>query len=230
MFVGANRCGRAWWICVPLVAVLTASAIVRAGLGFLPPEGIDMFLQAFRGLGFAVAAVWLLMPQLVGRNRIARFFGSLLAILPGTMIFGIAVNGSAADAGFFMSLLFVGGIAGLAFGLAVVWRKASRPPSSLLIWLPFWLLLLWLGILTPFFLVSLGLSGAGAEVFLTFLHGMLIFAVSSFLIFLPFLLLSLLEPFYRDRLRAFLGQGPTRETGLPPALATADLGTSDSKG
>lgn len=210
-----NRSGRAWWIWAPLLGV----AALLTGLGaafvaFLGSSGVDLIRQAFAGLSFAFAALWLLMPYFSGKGTPAAFFGSLLTIMFGTVIFGIAVNGIGDSPASLIAFGLIGLNAALAWSLAAISCRKSYSPLRFLVWLIVWLLAAWLVTASPFIVIALfqvGVAALGAFV------AVLVAVVAVFVTLLPFLVLTFAEPFYRARFLAYLGQLPAERATPEPA-------------
>jgi len=80
-----NRCGRAWWIWLPLGCVAAMEQLSQSAFEFLPSGTADMFLEMAGSLAFGVAAVWLLAPQLARRHRFVTF----LCLAPTLGVFSL---------------------------------------------------------------------------------------------------------------------------------------------
>jgi len=218
LFARPNRSGRAWWVLAPLLGVQALAAALVTALAFVGSSGLDFFGQGFGSLSFAFAALWLLLPYFSGKGRAAAFFGSLLTILLGTMAFGSAANGMSEGLAFLIAFLFIGFNAALAFSLATVFCRKSCSQLRFLVWMIVWLLALWLVTTSPFIVIALlqvGVAALGAVVIV------FVATAASFLTFLPFLILSLAEPFYRARFQAFLGQLPATQAAPAPPVVPA---------
>jgi drug/metabolite transporter (DMT)-like permease len=213
MFAGVNRFPRAWWIWVPLLGLLSLFGAIRSLFVFIPIATLDMFYQAFSALVFAVAATWLLMPHLGGRSKVARFFRTFGLVAIGTMSVGFGSGGLNDDPGSLIFPAVLAFVAALAFSMALVCRKNTSSFARFLLWFPAWMILLWLIATVPFLLPTILMGNA---LILGILVLVLSIAVCTFVVFLPFLLLSLADPFYRARFRRLLGHLPESEDQPPP--------------
>jgi hypothetical protein len=80
LLVPENRDGRAWWIWLPLVAVVAAMRSLEWVLGHFPSELQGLLETAFIALGFGHAAVWLLAERLGRRHRVLTFLSIILVL------------------------------------------------------------------------------------------------------------------------------------------------------
>ena len=214
-----NRCASAWWIWVPLVCV---SGLVRApasALEFLPSAQSGMFLELISALGFGLAAVWLLASYLAWKHRVLVFVGMLMAhgffsslayvIRQSWEGVGVETLG--------MGVFLAGGvlIMGAGLTLAGLLCRGRYDLVRLSLWLLAALVVLWLLVVGPIFMIAIISSGGNIPV-----SGLLVFIAAaggiSFGLILPFLVLSFANDFYGERLKGLLHLGGSL---APPVIA-----------
>lgn len=227
----SNRTAQAWLIWVPLVAVAALEAGVRTAFETHNVEELNYCVEAACAGTLGLAAVWLSGSPLARRGRFIGTTGAALAIAAvGMLAFAnsplwdeLGGEGPWTPQGVLYSSLFwiVCGLA-LAGGLRLTGRTCRHHFSGVrvLLWLPLWLCVIW----------AVMVLGAGAVMrlaagqptpWLTLLAGVVIFALIGLAMFLPFLILSLTNSFYRQRLRQLL-RLPSEDTAAPaPVPATA---------
>ena len=227
-----NRCASAWWICVPLACVGGVACVPQSLLALLPSAQFEILLDLISGMGFGLAALWLLASYLGWKHRVLAFLGILMAqggfsllafgfrqswgeVSPETLQVGISIAASALVMSVALSL------AGLVCRGRYGWLRLT-------LWLIAALLVVWLLVLGPFFLISRVASGGNIPL----LALVSIVAVASgitFGVLLPFLVLSYANGFYRERLKGLLHLGggvPPPVIAPPaPALTEATAGT-----
>ncbi len=217
MFLEPNRAARAWYIWVVVILLQGTISLLALALGAVASS----VMGPYAGLVFALGAFWLLMPYLSGKAWPTRFWCAFLPILIGTCVFGFGGISAAAESGFLIFLLYVGFNSGLAFALAL--RSCRKNPhlGAFIAWLLLWTCVLWVVTAAPWIVIAVAEAGliAATAVFLV-----LIAAGVGFGVTIAFVLLSAIEPFYRGRFRAFLGElpEPTLSSAPPiiPAAAT----------
>ena len=219
LLVKSNRCGQAWWIWVPLGCVTAAGQLLQPAFGFIPSETAAMFLDLVSSLAIGVAAVWLLAPQLARSHRLLTF----LCLVPTLGIFSLfsflmkqdwGGSGTAVALAMLVPLaigVFVVAVAILLAGLAC---RGRYRPLGLYLWIVVSLLALWLVIVTPFFGLTMIVSG-GQLPWQEFFIGILIMTAVSFGVLLPFLILSSANSLFRERLKLLLH---TERKAPPPVL------------
>jgi hypothetical protein len=220
-----NRQPQAWWIGLPLLAALGLDwglgrflTATRWETGVLPCQFIG-------SMAFGLAALWLLMPYLDQWRRI-NFLVRALAILAGVSIvaFGTRIDWLYVDSDTVFVLMMVWN-ASFALALALSLADWLKPPPAggLLLGLRLlqWTIAGWVLVLLPA-LAVMAVSGpfdwllwgtpwfirAQAEnhgPWLLLLAAGLVYALFSFLALAPFLILSLVHPFWRARLSRLLG-------------------------
>ncbi|HEY5915179.1 MAG TPA: hypothetical protein VJA21_31690 [Verrucomicrobiae bacterium] len=195
-----NRALEALWVGVPVALSLAAGSLLCA----IPkvegnaPGGLFGVLGAVvLGLG----AVWLLSPYLRCQRRLLTFLGMLATMeLAGLFAFVVArlSNKTAAPTEMLVAVAAFGLLMSLAINLAG-WTCGRRfGPLRLLLWAFVWLFAGW----ATFFIVMSLAAGHGP--WLEEAVALLIFSGVSFGLLLPFLILSLTNAFYRERLKEVL--------------------------
>jgi len=224
LLVKSNRCGRAWWIWVPLGCVTAAGQLLQPAFGFVPSETAAMFLDMVYSLAFGVAAVWLLAPQLARSHRLLTF----LCLAPTLGIFSLfsflvrqdwTVDGASLVLVMLVPLAISVLVVALAIFLAGLACRGRYRPLGLYLWIFLSLLALWLVILTPFFAFAMIVSG-GQLPWQEFFVVVLVLTAAGFVTLFPFLVLSSANSLFRERLKLLLHLG--RETPppvLPPEMA-----------
>lgn len=198
MFLNRNRFGRAWFVWIPVVLIQTPIWAVKA----VTVVEIPCVFDAYGALAFAFGVLWLLMPYLSEVNRRAKFLCSFLLLLTGTCIFGIGTINPTEEIELLIFLLYVGFNSALAFGLALWSFRKKQTLGAFIAWLSLWTGVLW-GI-TTLPVLAFAISEAGM-----FVVGALTLAAiagaAAFGVTIAFIVLSVVEPFYRGRLESFLG-------------------------
>ena len=214
-----NRCGRAWWILLPLGiwAGLGLGLHATATPDFLPGEFLESFLPLLSAAAFGFAAVFLLGFLLAGKPWPLVFLGMCAA----QTLFSLAALAAGADAdswpaqlGMSVVLTVCGVGTMLALALAGLFCRRRYGALKLSGWVLVWLLAGWLLLAIPFCLIA-----ALSESFVpwaAFLLGFAAMAAVCFLAVLPFLILCFANSFYRDRFQAMLGIPAKAPT--PPSI------------
>jgi hypothetical protein len=216
-----NRNAAACWILVPLACVLVVTPTVSPWL----PSGTDFFLDIIAAAAFAVAAVWLLSSSLRQKYRMATLlcmFITLMGCGALTLASRLGLSGEASET---MPALIILAIGSLVIAVALTlagWICRNRyRPLALYPWLWLMLTVVWLVVTSPFFLIALMSSNGGipwSELF----NVVIAVAAGNFALLLPFLILSSISPFYRERLKTLLHVKPEAPPVLPePSLKAA---------
>ena len=226
-----NRCASAWWICVPLALVGGVSCAPQSLVELLPSSQFEIFLDLISGLGFGLAAVWLLSSYLGWKHRMLAFLGVLIAQGGGSLL-AFAVRQSWGEVGpqtlqlaVFLAMSAL--VMSVGLSLAGLVCRGRSGWLRLSLWLITALAVVWLLILGPFFVFSMVTSGANQP--LQVLLSIVAVATGvTFGVLLPFLLLSLANGFYRERLQGLLHLGgvlaPPVIPPSAPSLAEAAAG------
>ena len=221
-----NRCASAWWIWVPLGCVAGVASAPQSVMALLPSSQFEMFLELIGALGFGLAAAWLLSSYLAWKHRLLAFLGFLLALGAFSML---AFVGRQGWEGVGIEMMQVGialGVSVLVISVAVsVAALACRRRFGWLrlsLWLMAALVVVWLLVLGPIFLVDQMSSRGNAPVLAMFAVAGVVTGI-TFCTLLPFLALSFANRFYRERLKALLHLGGTKAPPVitPPMTAEA---------
>jgi hypothetical protein len=223
LLVKSNRCGRAWWIWLPLGCVEAVVQLLQPAFTFLSSEPADIFLELAGALAFGIAAVWLLAPQLVRRHRFVTFL-CFAPTLAGFSIFSYLVrqdwtwDGVPLALGMLVPLALSVLVVALAIFLAGLACRGRYRPLGLYLWIFLSLLALWLVILTPFFAFAMIVSG-GQLPWQEFFVVVLVLTAAGFVTLFPFLVLSSANSLFRERLKLLLHLGcEAPPPVLPPAV------------
>lgn len=221
-----NRCASAWWIVAPLCCTAAIASPPQSVLAFLPASQFEVFLELIGDLGFGLAAAWLLSSYLGGKHRMLAFLGFLLALAAFS---GLAVVSRQGWEGVGLGMMQMGlflGMSALVVSVAVsltglVCRKRYGW-LRLSLWLVPALVVVWLLVLVPIFVVEQMMSRGNIPVMAL----LAVVGVATGIMFgtlLPFLVLSFVNRFYRERLKALLHLGGTESPLVisPPMPAVA---------
>ena len=202
-----NRCASAWWIFAPLVCLALATNVPLLVSRRVLPGQIERFAEWLLTLGFGMAAVWLLSSYLAWRNRLLTFV-AIAALSAAACV--LSQRGAGVEFIFFPGMFVLGltvalTLAGFACRRRYGWLRVTLWALAA-VWL-YW------AVLVGSIVFRRGdcplqtfLSIVGAEAGLTFAA------------LLPFLVLSFLNPFYRERLKGLLHLG---EREAPPVTDSA---------
>ena len=191
-----NRDSAAWWIWLPVVV----SAVVGVTVNGLLTGNEQSLSQGVGSFIVGLAAMWLLMPFLESRSRMAIFFKAL-PVLAGFSLLAF-VPTLLADRSGSLELFMAGMLpcASLAATLALVLsglavrRRFGR--IRFLLWLTVWAVLAWTAIAAPFAIFG---SLGGRPEWGEFVVAVLVVSGFMLALFLPLVLISFFQPFYRAR-------------------------------
>ncbi len=215
-----NRCSSAWWIGVPLACVAGVGLVPQSAVGFMPSSTADVFIGLISALGFGLAAVWLVSSYLGWKHRMLALLGILL-VLGGV---GCLVSLLTLDMGLGMlqlGIFLVASAAAMSVALTLA-GLVCRGRYGLLrvtLWFLAALAVLWLLVIGPFFLVAM-ISSQGQVPLWALFTGVGASTGLTFGVMLPFLVLSFVNGFYRERLKALLHMG---DTAAPPPMINPPL-------
>ena len=205
-----NRTRAAWLIWLPLGCVMAITRVPS-----MLPSGPDFLLDVIAALAIGLAAVWLLSTYLRRSHRLLTSF----CVLPALAGFGALTvaswEGWSSDI-LAVGIIFCAGALASAIALSVggwVCRDRFRP-MGLCLWMLVSLLLLWLLMAAPFFIIAEIVEHWRIQ-WSEFFIPVLSIAVGNFAILLPFLILSSASPFYRERLRTLLHV----QSSAPPVMS-----------
>jgi hypothetical protein len=232
----SNRNARAWWIWAPLVGVVLLRVGLEAAAGDADNEQLGFSVQAACAAAFGLAAIWLMGAGLARRGlAVSIMLMSLAFTVVSLLAFVVspvweqlwALREYESAILLYILLFWIACALVFACGLnltGLMCRKRFSCPR-VLFRLPFWLWVMWL--------VAGALLGCDRRFihhdsfeWMGMLMGTLAFALVSFGIILPYLILSFTNSFYRKRLKEFL-RLPT--AGATPPVPTpspvAELGS-----
>ena len=209
-----NRRASAWWIWLPLACVGGPTFLAEPLLASMAASTVEMLLDWVFAVGSGLAAVWLLAGYLGRKHRVLAFVGILAA--QGAFGFLAAVM-RLGSAGLKLETLPLGiglgpGVVAVSVALALAglgcrgrygWLRLS-------LWLIVALGACWLVIVGPPYILGRVASGIELEPLLL-LSCVVSATAMTFGVMLPFLLLSFVNGFYRERLKGLLhlgGQAP----------------------
>jgi hypothetical protein len=222
----ANRHRQAWLILIPLALVLLVwhMPTVLLGMSDGSAEILGCLIVSF---AMAWAAVWLLGHRLGSRRRTTTFF-LILAVMLAVGVLSIFCLGDMDDP----SMPLVAYATYLGFAVVcflVAMMLSSRfcrkrfSPRRFGLWLLVWLGALCVGLALLVYLVANTMARQPVG---GFLEGLIVIPMMAailagivYLVNLPFLILSLKNPFYRRRLEAMFRVGPDGGTAsLQPCV------------
>ena len=235
-----NRGWSAWWIWLPLACLVAVCHCVKLASPCAPNEmagvALGVLLEVPVALAFGLAALWLLAPYL-GRGHRFRTFLGILVVLVVFIVFSFAARvGWGLGMEQIISVLDPrqcaatahAGLAGLPFlvplvlpapGLAaamvlcgLAYRERFRA-FRLCLWLFVSLLAVWVAA-SALVYVLWRIAWPGSLDYGPFLGIGLFLGAFTIAILLPYLILSLASPFFRERLQALLHVKPK----APPAI------------
>jgi len=221
-----NRNASAWWIWVPLGCVAWVASGPQLILGFLPSSQYELFLELIGALGFGLAATWLLSSYLGWKHRMLTFLGILLA-MEGFSVLSFVARQDWQGVGFetlaaMISLMVGGLVISIALSLAGLACRRRFGWLRLSVWSLAAVVVVWSLIYGPFFLISIIANGGRVPLLTLFGIAGVVSGV-TFGTLLPFLVLSFVNRFYRERLKALLHLGGTASPPVitPPMPAVA---------
>jgi len=224
--IKSNRVACAWWVWAGLGGGLVTQGLLRSGLSTLPSQPLDALAQTVNCLSFGLAAVWLLAGYLAWKHRFLTFLG-IAGVLSGfsglTFFFGQVMGGEEPE---FLATAMILGLCAfvipVSLSLAGLCCRGQYRPGRLAVWLAVWVMGICLLAIAPFFVFAI-IGNPGSVMLKEFAVAALLMAGVNFGAVLPFLLLSLLNPFHQERLKGLLHLG--RLESPPPAITAtpADL-------
>jgi hypothetical protein len=217
-----NRTARAWWIFVPLGWCFVVQLGMQAALSFIPSRELDLFCQLVRALAFGSAAIWLTSPYLVSSHRFVAFLKMLLVQAGGGLLAYVTGqdwsggNGEAVVGLVLLGISLMVMVAALSLAAFACRRRYGG--VRLFIWLFAWLGVSITAVIVPFVLFMTVLEGASGEVWGVVAASILVSSGIAIVLLAPFLLLSVFNRFFRDRLQQLLRLGVAE---APPLMAPA---------
>ena len=226
-----NRCASAWWIGIPLACVGGLACVPQSVLELLPSSQFEMLLDLISGLGFGLAAVWLLSSYLGWKHRMLAFLGILL-VQGGFSLLVFGVGQAWGEAGIetlqvAIALAVSAFVMSVALSLAGLACRRRYGWLRLTLWLITALVVIWLLVLGPIFMISMIASGGNVPL-LALVAIVGVATGITFGVLLPFLVVSFANGFYRERLKGLLHLGgvtpPPVINPLAPTLAEVAAG------
>jgi hypothetical protein len=220
-----NRCGRAWWILLPvgLWSGLGLGLQALTGPAITPWEPLETVLPLLAAGAFGFAGV-LLLGYLLARQPWPIVFLGMCAAQTGVGLIALLASSDADSIPAQVGLLVVLGVCSfgltLALSLASLVCRRRYGAFKLTAWLLGWLLAGWLVLALPFCLIAA--LADGSLPWPAALLGGAAVGGTSFVLAAPFLILCFANPFYRDRFLTMLGlRGSTQEPPPIPPVSPA---------
>jgi len=238
-----NRGWSAWWIWLPLAGLAAGCHWLQLAAQGAPNGmvggALEVLLEVPVALAFGLAALWLLAPYFGGSHRFRTFLG-MLAVLVAFMVFSFAARAGwglgveqiaslldprhcavTASVGvmalpFLVPLVLPAPGLAAAMGLSGLACRGRYRPFRVCLWLGLSLLAVWVA--GPALVYGgCRIAAPGSMEYGLFLGTGLLLVVVTGASLLPFLILSLIHPFYRERLQALLQVKPkvAREGDCP---------------
>jgi hypothetical protein len=224
MALGRNRTRSAWWVWLAVAGGLGVSGLFRSvftSMGSIDSQSLDIFAQSINALTVGLGAVWLTAGYLGWRNRFLAFLG-VLGVLVSVTMPSLVLNqemlslSSLVDAAQAAQLILLSGFGALMLSIALFIAGLLCRGTYRWLRLGFSVVLSALAVsalvLGPIFIIALITSGGRLSV-LEFFAPYFLIAGLLLALLLPFVILSLACPFYRERLKDLLH---LRRPGLPP--------------
>jgi hypothetical protein len=202
-----NRTPDAWYVLAPVILIVGLDASRNLLANMMDPDGLDMFLVTGRIMILSLAAMWLLLPWLKSAHPIITLSKTipLLSVVSIMMAFG----GRGRHEMFgteFLLLLLLSGMLGVALPLVLMlsgWRCKHRySPWRFLVWTTIWSFAGAALVLIP--LAVIAIISSSSPPFLELLAALGICTAVIIGLLLPFLILSFVNAFHRDRFRSWL--------------------------
>ncbi len=217
-----NRCGRAWWVLLPvgLWSGLGLGLQTLNGSALIPREPLEAALPLFAAGAFGFAGVLLLGYPLARQPWPIVFLG-MCAAQTGLSSIALLASSDADSIPAQVGLLVVLGVCSfgliLALSLASLFCRRRYGALKLTGWLLGWLLAGWLLLSLPFCLIAaIGGGEDGVFPWPFALVGGAVVGGASFVLVVPFLILCFANSFYRERFLTMLGLRAS--TVEPPPL------------
>ena len=213
VFNKANRNVQALFILVPLLIVNVLGLLFKKAMGFRSADA-EMLSMIFHSLTVGITVLWLSAPKLSNRNRLVTFvlalavmavFGLLGARSYGRLRLSEKSGGVAVMVAMSASAILV--------GLALTAWQCRERYSRLrfLLYLAFWSVIASLASALVVCLIVFAIERPGfpiVEALLQILVVGLVLGVCAYVIVLPYLILALVNPFFRQRFYACLRLKP----------------------
>ncbi|NLH73858.1 MAG: hypothetical protein GX456_12460 [Verrucomicrobia bacterium] len=231
LLLPANRRPQSWWVLLPMGVIWLIDAVLKAAAPEIFSDANDYLALVLTSLAFGVAVLWLLAGYLAGLSRPVAFLVATL-IISASSILAYLIRADLSEltpvtAVFVVALLILSLLTALALVLSSLMCKRVYRPTRFLAWFGIFLLGGWLVISSPFIFVFLvvSLTQGGGPPTLEFLWGIVVFALLTFAVVLPFLLLSFVESRHKERFIALFGlpRVPQNAPAPPPVAPPSPL-------
>ncbi len=208
----ANHNLRILWILVPLVIVNLAWLAFKRLTG-MPSSSESQFDTVFHSIAVGVTVLWLAAKYLDGFAGFVRFlmsFGILMVVTCiGILSYSVEFSN---ETGVFLALFVFMAITMLvAMALSQRLCRGTYRPIRFMLWMALWIVLTsWITMLGFVVAVSAILSswpGFPEGIWIVVLGGS-IFGATLYVLNFPFMILSFVNPFFRERFCACLGLRP----------------------
>jgi hypothetical protein len=196
----ANRKFAAWAVVFPLL-VLASLEAARAVLEFIPSDELRGTLSLARSMGFGLAALLLLMPQLDASIRFLAFLKALM-VLGGVSLGAYVIAEADGFSGDTAAMIIAIGFTAFVYAVAVTmagWHCRKRYHTARYwLWAAAWVVVIISPILA-FFAVLASVVGGNGPDFAEFIGPFLVILGIGLSMLLPFIVLSVISGFFRQR-------------------------------
>lgn len=227
LLLPANRRPQAWLVLLPMGVVWLIDVVLKVATPEMFSDANDYLALALTSLAFGMAVLWLLAGYLAGLSKPVVFLVTTL-IISASSILAYLIRSDWSElvpvtAMIVVALVLLSLLTALALVLSALMCKRVYRPTRLLAWFVGFLLAGWLVISSPFVIVFTvaTLTRGGWPQMLGFLLGIVVFALLTFAVVLPFLLLSFVESHYKERFIALFGLPRVPERATAPPLANS---------
>lgn len=225
-----NRSGQAWWIWAPVLVLEGLASLSSTTLSFLPSSIVNGLLEPIGLLALGLAVGALLSPWAESARRWVsglRFGGMLLA---GSALAWLCQwSGNDSFDQEWVTSAILGGIGILVipgtFFLTSRFSGGGRNGAWLALALVLSLLVSALAVVGPFFLIMSAASNSHPSLW-QMLIGVLVVGGLCALVMAPFVILTLANPFYRERCKALLLLGARTPPALSPEIPPVVIPTA----
>jgi hypothetical protein len=204
-----NRSGSAWWIWAPVLGCFALESTMRNVFASnISSEPLDFICQITQAFFFSLAAVWLLSPYLAQKNRFLTFITSTLALggfSMWTLFTGGGIGWDSNPPIWAVAIFLLVGLLvfSVALSLAGLFCRRRYGPIRLSLWSMVCFLVMSTLAILPFYIIATIQSRSSVPT-MEFIAAVLGTAGVMFAALLPFLLLSFVNEFYRERLKDLL--------------------------
>ena len=221
-----NRPGAAWLVWLPLFCGLGLGVLLPVLLESFPGQPANVLADVVRALAFGLAAVWLLSPCLARRHRFLTFLCMFSGVVVASGL-AFALNQEWGDSG--VEAVFSAipiGLSSLILSAALsftgLFCRKRYGLGLVIAWSFAWIVAGSVAVTAPFFVLAEVMTSGSVMVW-EFIGGVGVLAGINFLVLLPFLALSGLSAFYRERLKGLLhlDRGTAPPVIAPPPAVEA---------